>query len=468
MSRRIKPLLTNVEITRMAAEGRSLAQTEKGTLFVDHTVPGDVVDVQVTRRKGHALEGYVVTYHTRSPFRIDPICAHFGTCGGCQWQSVPYHMELQMKQQQVYDQLSRIGRLSLPPCSPILGASSQTYYRNKLEYTFSPRAWHATPLAVDEMPQGPENALGFHVPKRFDRVLHIHHCYLQPEPSNALRNFLFAYAQQHQLTLYDPKTQQGFLRNLIVRTASTGQNMAIVVFHDDLPNLMEPLLQAVADNFPSLASLLYTVNPKVNDTLYDLPIHCFSGQPHIVELMGTLSFIVGPKSFYQTNSTQAFILYSCVKRMATQAPQGIVYDLYTGTGPIALFLASSAKAVVGIESVPEAIEDAKRNAALNHITNATFYAGDVLDLLQDELFAQHGKPSCIVTDPPRAGMHPKVVQKLLEVASPRIVYVSCNPATQARDLALLASRYAIREIQPVDMFPRTKHVENIACLERRD
>lgn len=468
MARRNKPLLTQVAITRMAAEGRSLAQTDRGTLFVEHTVPGDLVDVQVTRRKGHALEGYVVTYHARSPLRIDPICAHFGVCGGCQWQSVPYAMELEMKQQQVYDQLARIGHLTLPPCNPILGAATQTYYRNKLEYTFSPRAWHDTPLAPGEQPTGPENALGFHVPRRFDRVLHIDHCYLQPEPSNALRNFLFDYAQQHHLTFYDPTTQQGFLRNLIVRTASTGQNMAIIVFHDHLPHLIEPLMAEVAHHFPSLSSLLYAVNPKVNDTLYDLSIHCFAGQQHILEQMGGLHFIVGPKSFYQTNSAQAYALYSQVKRMATQEAQGTIYDLYTGTGPIALFLAADAQAVVGLESVPEAIEDAKRNATLNHLDNATFYAGDVLDLLQDELFVRHGYPSCIVTDPPRAGMHPKVIQKLLQVAPPRIVYVSCNPATQARDLALLASRYAIREIQPVDMFPRTKHVENIACLERRD
>lgn len=461
MARRgMLPELT-VRIERLAAEGKAIAYALDRVLFVEGVVPGDVVRVQVSKKKANFMEGYVREILTTSPLRIQAPCPHFGLCGGCQWQMLPYTLQLQAKEEQVYSQLNHIGGVQALTEHHILGASPTLAYRNKLEFTFSPRGWVTTPSEALDTPLPP--ALGFHIPGKFDRVLNIEQCLLQPPISNEIRNAIREYAITHGLSFYDAKTQEGLLRNLLIRITSTQQIMLLLVVHEEQPEVMH-LLEYIKASFPQITSLLWAVNPKGNDSLYDLDIRCFSGTTVLIEQLGDLSFEIGAKSFYQTNSKQALTLYHAVSEMADLQGNETVYDLYTGTGTIALYLARKAKRVVGIETVPEAIDDAKRNAARNKIENADFVVGDVLDILSPAFVQTHGKPDVLVTDPPRAGMHPKVVAFLQELLPPRIVYVSCNPATQARDLALLKEQYRVLALQPVDMFPHTKHVENIALL----
>lgn len=489
-------MVADIRMERLAAEGQSIAWWDGVALFVPGTVPGDRVDVQVTRkRKGYA-EGYVVRYRQLSDLRQEPVCLHFDVCGGCQWQMLPYTQQLQMKQQQVADQLQRIGGLGGARIEPILGATPTLYYRNKLEFTFSPRVWKAygavpfegrssnalaMPNDTTEEPvvgqrlwealaEGDSElspAVGFHAPGRFDKVIDIHHCWLQGGESNGLRNAAREIALTHGYSFYDAKTQSGWLRGMMVRTTTLGQTMALFVFAHDDPSARAQFLSEIAHRFLGVTSLLWCINAKVNDTLYDCEMHVYRGQATIEEQLGRLRVVIGPKSFYQTNSRQGERLYNVVRQLAGLKGSETLYDLYTGTGTIGLFLANDCQKVVGIETVPEAIEDAKRNAERNGIANATFYAGDVLELLDADFVAREGRPDVLIADPPRAGMHPKVVEKLLEIAPQRMVYVSCNPATQARDLALLKAAYQVTGVQPVDMFPHTKHVENVVLLERR-
>ena len=467
MARGKKPLLENVEIKKIAAEGKSIAYVEDKVLFVPNTVPGDVVDVQVTRKRKSFMEGMVTRTHRLSELRIEPRCAHFGTCGGCKWQNLPYEAQLQFKQQEVIDNLERIGKAELHGVRPIIGAERQYEYRNKLEFTFSARRF----LTREEIAEAGEiavaPALGFHVPGLFDKVVDIGHCDLQGTPSNEIRNFIRAYALAHGLSFYDIREQHGFLRTLVIRTASTGEVMVILAFGHEEKAEREALLDALAGEFPGITSLMYVINEKLNDNLTDQDILCYRGRDHIFEEMEGLRFKIGPKSFYQTNSAQAYRLYKAAREFAGLTGRETVYDLYTGTGTIANFVARQAGQVVGIEYVPEAIEDAKVNSALNGITNTTFYAGDMKDVLNGEFIRRHGHPDVIITDPPRAGMHGDVVQTILNAAPERIVYVSCNSATQARDVQLLSGAYEVAAVQPVDMFPQTHHVENIVLLKRR-
>ena len=468
MARGTKPLIENVEIRKIAAEGKSIAYVDDKVLFVPGTVPGDIVDVQVTRKRKSFMEGYVTRVRQFSPIRATPFCGHFGVCGGCKWQNLPYDLQLQFKQQEVVDNLTRIGKLELPPVSPIIGSPRVTEYRNKLEYTFSARRY----LTRDEIAASGDlaaaPAVGFHVPGLFDKVVPVDRCHLQPSPSNEVRNFIRDYALDRGLSFYDIRPHAGFLRTLIVRTSSTGEVMVILTVGENRPDDLCALLQAVADRFPEITSLLYVVNEKLNDTITDQEVRLFRGRDHIFEQMEDLRFKIGPKSFYQTNSEQAYNLYSRVRELAALTGSETVYDLYTGTGTIANFLARRAARVIGIEYVPEAIDDARVNSAINAIANTSFHAGDMKDILTPEFIAANGRPNVIVTDPPRAGMHPDVVATILRAAPSRVVYVSCNSATQARDLALMRDAYRVAAVQPVDMFPHTHHVENIVLLLPRD
>ncbi|MDR0873987.1 MAG: 23S rRNA (uracil(1939)-C(5))-methyltransferase RlmD [Prevotellaceae bacterium] len=471
MSRNKKPhpILEKVLITDIAAEGKAIAKVNDVVVFVPYAVPGDVVDIQVTKKKSHFMEGRVIKTHEFSTDRAIPFCEHFGVCGGCKWQNLPYEKQLFYKQKQVEDNLTRIGKVELP--SPlvggqggaILGSAKTTFYRNKLELTFSNKKWLTTP----EMNGEPQemNAVGFHIPGMFDKVLDINKCYLQDDISNQIRNFIRAYAIDNNLVFFDLRRQEGFLRNIIVRTASTGELMLIVVFYYEDITLREALLNAVAAQFPQITSLLYVINGKANDTITDQEVCVFRGKDHILEKMEDLYFKVGAKSFYQTNSEQAYELYKVARRFAQLTGNELVYDLYTGTGTIANFVARSARQVIGIEYVPEAIEDAKVNAELNKIGNSQFFAGDMKDILNTSFIEKYGKPDVIITDPPRAGMHDDVIKAILFAEPQRIVYVSCNPATQARDLSLLDAKYKVTAVQPVDMFPHTHHVENVVLLE---
>ncbi len=467
MGRGKKPLLENVEIKKIAAEGKSIAYIDEKILFVPNTVPGDIVDVQVTRKRKSFLEGFVVKTHKLSELRVEPFCPHFGICGGCKWQNLPYEMQLKFKQQEVIDNLERIGKVELQNISPILGSAQTTLYRNKLEFTFSSKRF----LTREEIGQDTDiertPALGFHVPGLFDKVVDIDTCYLQGGFSNEIRNFIKRYALEHGLKFFDIRNQEGFLRTLIIRTSSTGEIMVVLAFfHEDREN-REALLDALRQQFPQISSLMYVINEKANDTLTDQEIIRYAGKDHIFEEMEGLKFKIGPKSFYQTNSEQAYNLYSRTRELAGLTGKETVYDLYTGTGTIANFVAGKAAKVIGIEYVPEAIEDAKINSELNNITNTVFYAGDMKDVLNDDFIATHGHPDVIITDPPRAGMHPDVVATILKAAPDRIVYVSCNSATQARDLHLMDAQYKVMAVQSVDMFPHTHHVENIVLLHKR-
>lgn len=462
------PLLEGLEITALAAEGKAMGHWNDVVVFVPMTVPGDVVDVQIRCKRRRYMEGFVVRYVRKSAQRAEPFCEHFGVCGGCKWQILPYAQQLKYKQQQVADQLSRIGHLELPEIMPILGSEKTRYYRNKLEFTFSNRRWILPEEDIDALSETDRLGLGFHISNFFDKVLDIKECHLQPEPSNAIRMFIREYAVEKGLSFFDLREQTGFLRNMIIRTSSTGETMLIVVFAYDDKEKRTALLEAVGKRFKEITSLHYVINGKRNDSIADLECVRYAGEECIYERMENLKFRIGPKSFYQTNSEQAYRLYSTVREFAGLKGDEIVYDLYTGTGTIALFLSGKAKKVIGIEYVKEAIEDARINARDNGVENCFFYTGDMKDMLTEEFIGQNGRPDLTVLDPPRAGIHPDVAKVLIEAAPRKIVYVSCNPATQARDLALLSEKYRITKVQPVDMFPHTHHVENVAALEWKD
>lgn len=466
MSRkRIDLVIENITIEAVAAEGKALTHYEGAVVFVDNAVPGDVVDIRVTKKKKNYMEGYILRIVTPSKDRLEPFCSHFGVCGGCKWQPLPYPMQLEAKRQQVYDQLVRIGHLSVPEIRPTLPSDNTTFYRNKLEFTFSPKRW----ILPDEDPEkiAPQDrcGLGFHVGKFFDKVLDIQKCHLQKEPSNAIRLFIKKYAVENGLEFYDIRENHGFLRSIFVRTTEDGQVMLIVVFGEEKTEERVALLEAVSKEFPQITSLYYVINKKLNDSISDQTCILFKGDAEIIETMEGLRFRIGPKSFYQTNSPQAYKLYSVARDFAALTGTETVYDLYTGTGTIAQFVSRKAKKVVGIEYVPEAIEDAKANAKANGISNCTFYAGDMKDVLSKDFIKKNGQPDVIILDPPRAGIHPDVAKVILDAAPERMVYVSCNPASQARDLAILGDKYEITAVQPVDMFPHTHHVENVCALK---
>ena len=473
MSRKRKPLpiLENIEITGIAAEGKALARVNDLVVFVPYAVPGDVVDLQVRRKKHSYAEAEIIRFHRRSPERVQPFCPHFGVCGGCKWQCLPYEKQLHYKQQQVTDHLQRIAKVELPEISPILGSVRQTHYRNKLEFGFSDKRW----LTEEEVRSGVEfdnmNALGFHIPGAFDKILDIQTCSLMDSLNDRIRNGIRDYALSHGLSFFNLRSATGLLRNLMLRTSSTGEVMLLIQFsirNAEEETQARELLDHVHSSFPEITSLLWVNNLKCNDTIGDLPVHTHHGTPFIIEEMEGLRFKVGPKSFYQTNTEQAYELYKVARNFAELKPTDLVYDLYTGTGTIASFVARSAKQVIGIEYVPEAIEDAKENARFNGLDNTLFFAGDMKDILTAEFVGKYGRPDVIITDPPRAGMHTDVIKTILLAAPRRIVYVSCNSATQARDLALLDADYRVTAVQPVDMFPQTHHVENVARLDRRN
>ena len=463
-------VLKDVLIEDIAAEGKSIAharlegddpESPGRVLFGEFAVPGDIVDVRLTRKKSSFLEGKIIRINKPSPQRQDPFCSHFGTCGGCKWQSLPYDIQLRAKQRQVYDQLTRIGHLKLPEFQPIIGSEKTVLYRNKLEFSASSKRW-LLPGEDPELCSGP--GLGFHVGKFFDKVLDIDHCYLQPEPSNAIRLAVKEYLIRNGLSFYNIRENNGLFRNMFVRTTDDGQVMVIMCFGSDSPAI-HPLLGHLRDTFPEITSLYYVINTKGNDSISDQDCILFSGEPAIYEKMENLRFRIGPKSFYQTNTGQALQLYRKAREFAGLDGSQIVYDLYTGTGTIAQFVSAGARKVIGIEYVPEAIEDARTNAAANGISNCEFFAGDMKDILTDSFISEHGRPDVMIVDPPRAGMHPDVIQTILRAAPKRIVYVSCNPASQARDIALMAAKYTVTAVQPVDMFPHTMHVENICKLD---
>ncbi|HOK97543.1 MAG TPA: 23S rRNA (uracil(1939)-C(5))-methyltransferase RlmD [Bacteroidales bacterium] len=459
-------ILSDVAITEIAAEGKALTRVDDQVVFVPMAIPGDIVDILVTKKRSHYLLGRVVSLKKPSPLRVEPLCEHFGVCGGCKWQHLPYSEQLKWKQKQVVDTLERIGGITLEKINPILGSEQTFYYRNKLEYTFSNNRW----LPDEIIKQGifiVEPGAGFHIEGMFDRVLDIRTCHLQPEPTNQLRLALKKFLLDEGIPFYNLHRKQGLLRNLVVRNSLDGKVMAVLVFGEADEILMKKTLNYVADNFPDLHSIMYGINTKLNDSIHDLDFKCWKGEPYLYESIGDLRYRIGPKSFFQTNSRQAFHLYETVKRMAQIAPHEVVYDLYTGTGTIALYVARQAKRVIGIEYVEDAIADAVENARLNLISNVEFYAGDVKDIMTHEFIASKGYPDVLIADPPRVGMHDSVIETILQAAPQRIVYVSCNPATQARDIKALASHYRVAEIQPVDMFPHTHHVENVACLVRK-
>lgn len=462
------PLIENIEITDIANEGKAIAKHNEMVVFTQYVVPGDVVDIQITRKKNSYMEGKVVKIHKLSENREKPFCEHYGICGGCKWQILPYEEQIRHKQRQVFNNLTRIGKVELPEMRPILGSKKTKYYRNKLEFTFSNKKWLTTEQVQAGVLFDNMNALGFHIPGMFDKVLDINLCHLQENVSNEIRLFIKDYANQNGLEFFDIRNKEGFLRNIIIRTASTGEIMLTVVFYKEDKERREALLSAIAEKFPQITSLIYVINEKCNDTITDQETLVFKGRDHIFEEMEGLKFKIGPKSFYQTNSEQAYELYSITRDFAGLTGNELVYDLYTGTGTIACFVAKKAKQVIGIEYVPEAIEDAKVNAKNNGLDNTLFYAGDMKNILTQEFINQHGKPDIIITDPPRDGMHTDVIDTILFAAPRKIVYVSCNPATQARDLNLLDSKYKVTAVQPVDMFPHTHHVENVVMLERRD
>jgi len=459
------PVLEQVEITDVAAEGKALARVNEMVVFVPWVAPGDVVDIQLTRRKNSYAEGRAVKFHRYATERTEPFCEHFTVCGGCKWQHIPYQAQLRHKQKQVTDHLTRIGKIDIGEVLPILGSEQQLYYRNKLEFTFSNKRW----LTAEEIATQPEiatwNGAGFHIPGKFDKVLDIRNCRLQDDISNRMGLFIKDFCLEHDYPFFDLRAQTGFIRTLIVRTSTTGEVMIIVVFFEENRLKRENLLHAVKENFPEITSLLYVINGKCNDTITDLEVLTYSGKDHIIEKMEDLQFKIGPKSFYQTNSRQAYQLYAITRAFAALTGRETVYDLYTGTGTIAAFIAHKAAKVIGIEYVPEAIEDAWVNAALNNLNHIQFFAGDMKNILTPAFIAAQGQPDVIITDPPRSGMHDDVTDTILAAAPKRIVYVSCNPATQARDLNRLSTRYRVSKVQPVDMFPHTHHVENVALLE---
>ena len=460
------PIFEQVLISDTGTDGLSVGKHEGMAVFVKNAVPGDVVDIQVVKKKKSYAEGKAIRFHTYSPDRVKPECIHFGLCGGCTRQDLAYAKQLEFKQKVVDDCFRRIGHLTFPPLMPIVGSEDTFRYRNKMDFGFTASRW----VTVEEMASGHEiterGALGFHVPGMFDKIFDVTECLLQPEPSNAIRNGLREFTQKMGMPYYHIRSHEGFMRNLIVRNNLKGEVMLIVAFAYEQPEWQEAVLRYLADTFPQIVSLYYVINSKFNDTIYDQELILYKGDAYLEEEMDGLKFMIGPKSFFQTNSRQGRRLYDITREFAGLTGNELVYDLYTGTGTIACYMAGKARHVVGVEYVPEAIEDAKKNAARNGIANTSFFAGDMKDVLNDAFIAEHGLPDVIITDPPRAGMHDDVTKKILEIAPARIVYVSCNPATQARDLALLCEKYRIVKVQPVDMFPHTYHVENVALLEK--
>ena len=468
MTRKKLPLLNKIEITDIGSRGKAIARVDNFVTFVNNALPGDVVDIRVKKRKKSFQEGIAVHFHSRSEQRIDPFCFHFGHCGGCRWQDLKYESQLKYKQKEVIDNLQRIGKLDIPEVLPILASPKQQHYRNKLEFTFSNKRW----LTKEEMQQdeifGNRDALGFHIPGMFDKILDIRECYLQPEPSNTIRLAIKDFAVKNKFDFFDLRSQEGFLRNLIIRTTITGEVMVIVSFYADDVEKRTALLDFINNKFGMISSLMYVINSKPNDTIADLPVKSFAGKDHIIEKMGDLQFKIGPKSFFQTNSIQAINLYKVVQDFASLKGDEIVYDLYTGTGTIANFIAGKCAKVIGIEQIPEAIEDAKENSTINGIRNTRFFTGDMKDILPPGFCRKNGLPHVVILDPPRAGVHKKVIESLISTEPDRIVYVSCNPATQARDVKPLLDNYTLEKIQPVDMFPHTYHVENVLLLRKKN
>lgn len=473
MSRKKKPfpVLENITITDVAAEGKALTRVGEMVVFVPFAVPGDIVDLQIKKKKHSYCEAEVVRFIKYSNVRATPKCEHFGVCGGCKWQNLPYEEQLKAKQKQVYDQLRRIGKVELPEFQPIMGSVKTFEYRNKLEFGCCNKRW----LTKDQVASGFKydnmNGIGFHITGAFDKILPIEKCWLMDDTHNQIRNAIRDYAFENNLNFFDLRGQKGLLRDIIIRNSNTGEWMVIVQFHYDQEGdeqKAKALLQHVADRFPQITALMYVNNQKCNDTIGDQDVMVFKGNDHIFETMEGLKFKVGPKSFYQTNTDQAYLLYKVAREFAQLTGEEIVYDLYTGTGTIANFVAHKAKKVIGIEYVPEAIEDAKVNSQVNGIENTSFFAGDMKDILTDDFIAEHGRPDVIITDPPRAGMHPDVISVIMKARPNRIVYVSCNPSTQARDLQLLDAEYKVVKVQPVDMFPHTPHVENVVLLELKN
>jgi 23S rRNA (uracil-5-)-methyltransferase rumA len=464
------PILENVTITDVAAEGKALARVNDMVVFVPFVVPGDVVDLKIRKKKHSYCEAEVVRFVKYSETRAVPVCQHFGVCGGCKWQNLPYEEQLRAKQQQVFDQLSRISHVQLPEFNPIMGSQLMLHYRNKLEFGCSNKRWLTREQVASGETFDTMNAIGFHITGAFDKILPIEKCWLMDDLQNRIRNEIRDYALANGITFFDLRQQVGLLRDVMIRNSDTGEWMVLVQFHFESEGdqqTAEALLSHLGEQFPQITSLLWVDNQKCNDTFGDLPVQVFKGNDHIFEVMEDLKFKVGPKSFYQTNTLQAYHLYDVARQFANLNGNEIVYDLYTGTGTIANFVARKAKKVVGVEYVPEAIEDAKVNSELNGIDNTTFYAGDMKDILNDEFIAENGQPDVIITDPPRAGMHADVIETIVRANPKRIVYVSCNPATQARDLIALDNNYEVKAVQPVDMFPHTPHVENVVLLERR-
>jgi 23S rRNA (uracil1939-C5)-methyltransferase len=457
----------NADIVDISSEGKSVAKVDGMVIFIDGGVPGDVADVMITRKKNSYAEGHIVTLKKPSDNRVEPVCQHFGSCGGCKWQNLDYKTQLVFKHKTVADALTRIGKLDISTMQPIFGNKQDYYYRNKLEFSFSDKKW----LTNEQVKSGESidnrNGLGFHIPKMFDKILDITTCYLQEEPSNSIRNEIRDFANKHNLSFFGVREKTGFLRTLMIRTSSNGEIMVVIQFFDNEPENITLLLDHLKEQFPQITSLQYTINQKGNDTLQDLDIITYYGRDHIFEEMEGLKFKISARSFYQTNSIQAYELYKITRDFCGLTGNEVVYDLYTGTGTIANFVARQAKKVVGVEYVEDAVKDAKVNSELNGITNTVFFAGDMKDILNDSFVSEHGKPDVIITDPPRAGMHEDVVNVLLKAAPEKIVYVSCNPATQARDLALMMSHYDIAKILPVDMFPQTAHVENVVLLVKK-
>jgi 23S rRNA (uracil1939-C5)-methyltransferase len=465
--RRKKVVMHNVVMENYAAEGKSLGRVEGKVIFVENTIPGDEVDVLLQKNKKDWGEGIALHYHKYSDLRIEPFCQHFGVCGGCQWQMLPYAQQLQYKQQQVSDNLKRIGKVDLPEMMPIIGATETTRYRNKMEYTFSNKRFLLAEELNNPNVTPDENVAGFHARGFFDKVVPIYECHLQAEPTNFIRLAIWEYAKQHKLTHYDIRNHTGFLRNLLIRMAETGEIMVNLVLGYEDKKVRIPLLEFIQNKFPEITTFLYTINHKRNDSLNDLEPVTFSGKGYIIEKLEDFEFKISPKSFFQTNTKQGEKLYQVARDFAELNGTQTVYDLYCGTGSLGIFVSKLAKKIVGVEVVEDAIADAKENALLNHLENSAFFAGDVIDICDDAFFENSGRPDVVITDPPRAGMHEKLVKKLLDIAAPTIVYVSCNPATQARDLALLDEKYAVAKIQPVDMFPHTLHIENVVQLKLR-
>ena len=467
MARTKKPLLEKVEITAIGSEGKALGRVDDKVVFVPMLVPGDVVDIQVTRKRKSFMEGFVTMFHKYSELRQEAKCKHFGTCGGCKWQHLPYKLQLEFKHQQVIDNLKRIGRFDLPEVNPIMGSEKQYFYRNKLEFTFSNKRWLTKEEIGSDIGIKERNALGFHIPGMFDKILNIDTCYLQSEISDRIRNSVREYALENNIGFHDIREHKGMLRTLIIRTSMAGELMVILNLFQEDKKVREGILNHIKISFPEITSLMYVINHKPHDSIGDLDVELFSGKDHMIEEMEGLKFKVGPKSFYQTNTQQAYELYKVARDYAGLKGDELVYDLYTGTGTIANFIAGSAARVIGLEYVPEAIKDAKVNSEINGIKNTAFFAGDMKDLLNEEFIEKNGRPDVIITDPPRPGMHEAVVKTILRIKPEKLVYVSCNPATQARDISLMTDDYTVERVQPVDMFPQTHHVENVVLLRRK-